>query len=174
MTIQFRNLPATTLKFDANEKVTLKVPRINAIRWIDLGFFVEHVAGGIDPTEIQDGILNIAKRIKLILDGDENKINVDGRKLFFLEKLEKGTEPATNKDDNQLASTTKTYFVQLRLDFATNRLTESDVSACLPARLFGKLDLEIEWGDVNNMFFSQCRNHYSRQLWMQNPNPRCL
>lgn len=150
--IEFRNLPATTMAYLANDKVTLKVPRVNGIRWIDLGFFVEIVSGVSEPAEIQDTILNIIKRVKLILDGDENKINVDGRKLFFLEKLEKGTEPATNKDDNQSTSATKTWFVQLRLDFATNRLSEKDASALLPARLYGKLDLEIEWGDENDMF----------------------
>jgi len=81
MTIEFRNLPATTLKFDANEKVTLKVPRVNAIRWIDMRFYVEHVATASDPAEVQDTILRIIKRIKLILDGDENKIIVDLRNL---------------------------------------------------------------------------------------------
>ncbi len=152
MTIKFRSLPATTMAFTANSKVTLKIPRVNAIRRIDLGFFIKNVAGGADPTEIQDTILNIVKRIKLILDGDENKVNVDLRKLFFVEKFEKGTEPASNKDDTQTTSETKTWYCQVALDFATNRLLDTDISALLPARLFGKLDLEIEWGDVNDMF----------------------
>ncbi|QMU53526.1 MAG: hypothetical protein GKS07_10960 [Nitrosopumilus sp.] len=152
MTIEFRNLPQKTIAFAANEKVTLAIPRVNAIRWIDMRFFITNVAGGSDPTEIQDTILNAIKKIKLILDDDDTKINVDARKLFFVEKLEKGTEPATNKDDNQVGSETKIWFVQLRLDFAKSRLRESDISALLPARLFTKLDLEIEWGDVNDMF----------------------
>lgn len=152
MAIEFRDLPQSTIAFTPNEKVTFKIPRVNAIRWIDMRFFIEIVSGGSEPAEIQDTILNIIKKVKLIIDDDDTKINVDGRKLFFLEKIEKGTEPTNNKDDDQSTSVTKQWYVQMRLDFANNRLSESDVSALLPARLFSKLDLEIEWGDEDDMF----------------------
>jgi len=153
MVIKFREIPVGTVTFGINSTQILKIPRTNAIRRIMLRFFVEAVeANTADPTEIEDTVLKIIKKIRLVFDGDENKINVDAQKMFYMEKIEKGTEPPTNKDDDQAQNTTKTWFVQLNLDFATNRLNETDVSALLPARKFSKLDLEIDWGDKDDMF----------------------
>lgn len=153
MVLEYRVLRVGTIPFDENTTKTIEIPRVNAIRWIDLAFFVESVEGGsANPTEIQDTILNIIKKIRLVVDGDENKINIDGRKAFFLEKLEKGVEPYTNKDEDHLQSGTQTWRVNLRIDFAVNRLNELDTRALLPARLFSKLDLEIDWGDLDDMY----------------------
>lgn len=156
MVLEYRNLRVDTVQFAENETKILAIPRVNAIRWIDLAFFVESVEDNTaDPTEIQDTILHIIKKIRLVVDGDENKINIDGRKAFFLEKLEKGVEPYTNKDDDHAQNTTITWRVNLRIDFAVNRLNELDTRALLPARLFSKLDLEIDWGDKDDMYSAQ-------------------
>jgi len=153
MAIEYRQRPVGTVAFDENTTKTLAIPRINAIRWLDMRFFIESVENNTaDPTEIQDTILNIIKKVRLVIDGDANKVNVDARKLFFLEKLEKGTEPYSNKDDDHTQNTTKTWEVHLRLDFASNRLNDHDLSALLPARLFAKLDLEIDWGALTDMY----------------------
>ena len=89
MVLEYRDIRIDTVAFDENTTKILAIPRVNAIRWIDLAFFVESVEGNTaDPTEIQDTILNIIKKIRLVVDGDENKINIDGRKAFFLEKIE--------------------------------------------------------------------------------------
>jgi len=153
MVFKYREIPVGTVAFLLNDTSVLKIPRVNAIRRIMLRIFVETVEANVaDPVEIQDTILNIVKKIRLVFDGDENKINVDAEKLFFMEQIEKGTEPPTNKDDDQVQNTTKLWFVNLQLDFATNRLNETDRSALLPARKFSKLDLEIDWGDKDDIF----------------------
>lgn len=153
MVKKFREIPVGTMAFLVNDTTTKKIPRVNAIRRIMLRIFVEVVENNTaDPTEQEDTILKIIKKIRLVIDGDENKINVDARKLFYVEKIEKGTEPPTNKDDNQAINTTKTWYVNLALDFATNRRDETDMSALLAARKYAKLDLEIDWGDKDDMF----------------------
>lgn len=152
MVLKFREIPVGTVDFTNNDTDVLKIPRVNAIRWIALRFFVEVVSGVTEPVEVEDTILKIIKKLRLVFDGDENKFNVDARKLFYVEKIEKGTESPTNKDDDQSVSVTKTWFVSMRIDFATNRLDETDISALLPARKFSKLDLEIDWGDIDDMF----------------------
>ena len=152
MVIKFREYKIGKLAFKADNTEVLKIPRINAIRWLDMDFFIKHVATASDPIEIQDTILNIIKSMKLTIDGDELRMNEDARKAFFFETIEKGTEPATNKDDNQALSTTKTWFVHLRWDFAVNRLNEHDIRALLPARLYSKLELSVDWGAVGDMF----------------------
>ena len=74
MVLEYRDIRIDTVAFDENTTKILAIPRVNAIRWIDLAFFVESVEGNTaDPTEIQDTILNIIKKIRLVVDGDENK-----------------------------------------------------------------------------------------------------
>ena len=152
MVIETRRLKVGTIPFVANSTQKLDIPRNNAIRRISFKAFVEHVAGGSNPTEIQDTILKILKKLRLVIDGDDNKFNLDGQKMFYLEKYQKGTEPATNKDAAQGASSTLEWYVQLDADFAQNRLDLTDVSALLPAKKFSQLVAEIEWGDVDDMF----------------------
>ena len=152
MVLETRRLKIGTIPFLANSTQKIDIPRNNAIRRISLKSFVEHVAGGSNPTEIQDTILKIIKKVRLVIDGDDNKFNLDAQKMFYLEKYQKGTEPSTNKDDDQLASTTKEWFAQLAVDFAQNKLDLTDISSLLPAKKFSQLVLEIEWGDVNDMF----------------------
>ena len=152
MVLKFREIPVGTVPFLINDTGVLKIPRVNAIRKIMLRLFIEVVSIATEPVEVEDTILKAIKKIRLVFDGDENKINVDARKLFYVEKIEKGTEPPTNKDDDQSTSTTKTWYVNLNIDFATNRLDETDISALLPARKFSKLDLEIDWGYIDDMF----------------------
>ena len=152
MVKKFREIPVGTIAFLENDTTSIKIPRVNAIRRIMLRFFVEVTSIATEPVEIEDTILKVIKKVRIVFDGDENKINVDARKLFYVEKIEKGTEPPTNKDDDQSTSTTKVWFVSLALDFATNRRDETDISALLAARKFSKLDLEIDWGDIDDMF----------------------
>ncbi len=152
MVIKFREIPVGTVAFDESQTKILKIPRVNAIRRIMLRFFVTVVSGTTEPVEIEDTILKIISKIRLVFDGDENKFNINGRSAFFLEKIEKGVEPPTNKDDNQSTSATKIWYVNLAMDFATNRRDETDISALLPARKFSKLDLEIDWGALAKMF----------------------
>ena len=152
MVLKFREIPVGTVTFDESTTKILAIPRVNAIRRMMLRFFVKVVSTTTEPVEIEDTILKIILKARLVFDGDENKFNVDGRKLFYVEKIEKGVEPPTNKDDDQSTSATKTWYVNLMIDFATNRLNETDISALLPARKFSKLDLEIDWGAITDMF----------------------
>ena len=151
MVLETRRLKIGTIPFVANSTQKLDIPRNNAIRRISARVFVEVVATTA-PTEIEDTILKILKKMRLVIDGDDNKFNVDAQKLFYMEKYEKGTEPETNKDDDQGGSSTKTWYVQLNHDFAQNRLDLTDSSALLPAKKFSQLVYEIDWGAVADMF----------------------
>lgn len=156
MAIKFREIPVGTITFDENDTKRIKIPRVNAIRRIMCRFFVKTVEDDTaDPTENEDTILNIIKKARLVFDGDDNKFNVDVRKKFYMEKLEKGTEPPTNKDDDQGQDSTKTWYVFLVFDFATNPKDETDTTALLPARKFSKLDLEMDYGAVADIFSAQ-------------------
>lgn len=151
--IRFRELIHKKIDFSASDKKSIEIPRVNAIRWLLLNFKVVVAENNTaNPTEIEDTLLNIIKKIKLIIDGDDTKVNYDGRKAFYLEKIEKGVEPPNNKDTALGQNATVTYYFQHRIDFASNRLDQTDISALLPARKYSKLDLEIEWGALSDMF----------------------
>jgi len=151
--VRFREIFVKKLTFVASDKSTIEIPRVNAIRWLLLNCYITFVENNTaNPTEIEDTILRAIKKIKLIIDGDDTKINVDARKLFFMEKIEKGAEPANNKDSLLGQNATLKYYVQLRLDFATNKLDQTDISALLPSKKYAKLDLEIEWGGIADVF----------------------
>lgn len=153
--VRFREIYVGKVPFVASDKATLPhgIPRVNAIRWLLLNFKVVVAENNTaNPTEVADTILNIIKKIKVIIDGDDTKINYDGRKAFYLEKIEKSVEPPNNKDTLLGQNATVTYYFQHRIDFASNRLDQTDISALLPAKKYAKLDLEIEWGALTDMF----------------------
>lgn len=141
-----------TIKFVANSTEKIELPKVNAIRKIIVRPFIEVTSIATEPVEIVHTILNIIKKVRVVIDGDENKINIDGLTLFMKEKRIKGTEPDTNKDDDQTTTETKLWFAQLTVDFATNILFDADASALLPAKKFSKLDLELDWGKIEDMF----------------------
>jgi len=120
-----------------------------AIRAIVLRFFVEIVNAASVPVLIEDDILKIIKKVKLTRNGSNVKYDMDGRMMFYVEKLTKGTAP--DKVAPSVAmSATATAEVTLRIDFATNRLNQRDTSALLKTRgpRLSSLVLEITWGDI--------------------------
>lgn len=151
--IKFRESKVGTIPYGDNSTQKIEIPRVNAIRRLMLKFFITVVGGSTGPVEATDTILNIIKKIRLVLDGDENKFNIDGLTWYMVEKYQKGTNPKTNKDDDHAGgSVTKVWTVYLNADFAANRLNESDSSALLPAAKYAKLDLEVDWGDINDIY----------------------
>ena len=153
LAVKFKRSKIGTVSFDENTTKKLEIPRVNAIRKLIMRIFVEAVEDNTaDPTEEAHSILNIIKKIRLVMDGDENKFNIDGMSWYFAEKYAKGSNPFTNKDDDHLQNTTKTWEVQLTADFASNRLEDNDISALLPAGKFSKLDLEFDWGDKDDIY----------------------
>ena len=155
MVLDFRELPTGTIPFKEGTKQILSIPRVNAIRWLELFCYVTTVADNTaTPTKIENAILKIIKEIRLTLDGDDHPFTVDAKQFFYLEAMEKGTDPPTNKDDIQTKDTTKTWYVQLRHDFATNRLDETDISGLFPSKRYSMCDLEITWGKLRDMFLN--------------------
>ena len=153
MPLKNRLLPVGTVEFDENTTKKLKIPRNNAIRRMIMKFFVTFVEGNTaNPTEIEDTILKIIKRMKLIIDGDDAKFSSDAQKWFYFEKYSKRTEPYTNKDSVLGQNASIKYEVTLTADFAINKLDLSDISALLPAKKYSQLELEIEWGAVSDVF----------------------
>lgn len=151
--LNWRNVKLGKIPFVASDKQSLAIPRVNAYRWLSMLFKIVVVENNTaNPTEVEDTILNIVKKVKLILDKDDVKFSYDLKKKFYKQKIRKGTEPSNNRNTLLGQNETKTYYVHIRHDFASNPLDQSDISAMLPTKKYSELTLEIEWGALANMF----------------------
>jgi len=153
MTLQTkkRNL-SEKISFTKNETTRIEVPQDNLIRRLSLLVTVGLVTTTTAGTGIkEDGYLNLLRKVRLTMGGDENKINVDGVKLAFVEEIQKGTAPSIDSVVVPATSSSNTKQLLLTLDFAQFRQQLLDFSALLDAPNLSSLDLEIDWGDISNI-----------------------
>lgn len=143
--MDWQERPVGTIAFSANSKGTLDIPRDNPIRRLIMRFRFNLTTGGIAPTYKEDDILNLIRKIRLVMEGNENKFNISGRLWWYLEKFEKKTKPYFVAPTSSV-NTTADAIVTLIADFATDRTDENDVSALLMSQDMGSLKLEIDWG----------------------------
>lgn len=150
---QFRNIKVGKIPFLASDKQSIPLSRVNPLRWVSMYFKIVVVeSGALNPTEVEDTILNIVKNVKLTLDKDDVKFSYDLRKKFYKHKVRKGTEPSNNRNALIAAGQTVIYYVRIRQDFASNPLDQNDISALLPVAKYGELTLQVEWGALADMF----------------------
>jgi hypothetical protein len=142
---EWQERPVGTIAFAASSKGTLDIPRDNPIRRIIMRFRFGLTTGASAPTYKEDDILNLITKIRLVMEGNENKFNISGRLWWFLEKFEKKTKPYYVAPPTAI-STTADSIVTLIADFATDRTDENDITALLMAQDMGSLKLEIDWG----------------------------
>lgn len=102
------------------------------------------------PTYTEDDILNVIKKIRCVLNGNDNKFNTNARLWFYVEEYEKSTLCRKIAPTSSV-STTADAEVVLIADFAQERLNEDDISALLPARRFASIRLEIDWGGTTDL-----------------------
>lgn len=138
-----------TLVFADSSVLKLELPRQNVIRRIGINFEgTLTVAGGTtDGTLVEDGILNLLRRIELKANGSDTLKSVNAKTLFFKAQFEDGSsdvlvQPAVTVGAN-------TFRVQLYLDMLLKN-TVRDTVALLDARRLTGFDLFITTGDGSN------------------------
>ena len=145
MPIEFNERPVGQVDFSANNTKKLDIPRDRMLRRMVMRIILNLTTGGTAPTYTEDDILNVVKKIRLVLNGNDNKFNTSARLWFYVEQFEKGTAVQRVAPTSAI-STTADAEVVLIADFAQERTNEDDISALLPARRFASITLEVDWG----------------------------
>jgi len=150
MVIQTKERPlGTSIPFVANKTQRVDIDRDNLIRRISILFkIVVTTATTAGTTIIEDDLLNIIRKIRLVMDADDNKFNVDGLKWLIVEQNEKGTIPQRDAFVIPGSGTSTTFNILLNADFAQARQNLSDLSALLDSPNKSSLKLEIDWGSI--------------------------
>jgi len=141
-----------TIPFAADETKGMDIPMDNNIRAITVTPLVDLTKGTTAATgAIPDGLLNLMKKLRLVMNGDDNKFNVDAVKHYKVEAIEKGiSAPLTAIADP--AVTVADSKTTLRFDFAKFRQDLRDISALLPAPQLSSLRLECDWGSIADLY----------------------
>ena len=140
------------IAFKANQTRSIEIPQDNDLRGIILRPSIDLTKGATGATAtIADGILNAMKKVRLVMDGDDNKFNVDAVKAYKVESAERGVRPTLDALPATVVDTTGLE-VQIIFDFANFRQDLSDISALLPAPDKSSLDLEIDWGSIADLY----------------------
>ena len=158
--IQTKSRPLTDkLAFDESSTKTLDIPMDNDIRRMSLLVNIDIVQGATPGSVLHDsgmGILPLLKKIRLVMNSDDNKFNLDGTKWYIVETMEKGTTPQLTTLPTP--SVTATYYVLLQADFASFRQDLSDISALLPAPDLSSLVLEVDYGKADGDLYETIAN----------------
>ena len=150
MVLQTKERPLSgSVPFVANTTQRIEIDRDNLIRRMALLFVIKVTTATTEGTTIiQDDLLNIVKKIRLVMDADDNKFNVDLTKWFFVEQIEKGTTPFRDSFAIPSSGNSTTFKILVNADFAQARQNLSDVTALLDAPNKSSLNLEIDWGSI--------------------------
>jgi len=153
MVLQTKERPLSGgIPFIKNTTQKIEVDRDNLIRRMALLFIIKVTTASTAGVDIiQDDLLNIVKKIRLVMDADDNKFNVDLTKWFFVEQIEKGTTPSRDSFAVPSSGTSTTFKILVNADFAQARQNLSDVTALLDAPNKSSLNLEIDWGSITDV-----------------------
>ena len=153
MVVQTKERPLSVpLTVVVNNTTRVEIDRDNLIRRLSMLFRINIVTATTPATGIiEDDLLNLVKKIRLVMDADDNKFNVDATKWFFVETFEKGTTPFKDTFVVPAMSTNTTFEFILTADFAQRRQDLSDTSALLDAPNKSSLFLEVDWGDISDI-----------------------
>jgi len=153
MVLQTKERPLSgQIDFIKNKTAKIIVDRDNLIRRMAMLFtFVVTTTTTAGTTIIQDDLLNAVRKIRLVMDADDNKFNVDLTKWLFVEQIEKGTLPFRDAFSIPSTGTSQTFQVLVNADFAQARQNLSDVTALLDAPNKSSLSLEIDWGSISDV-----------------------
>ena len=150
MVLQTKERPLSgSIEFKINDTSKIAIDRDNLIRRMAMLFTITvTTATTAGATIIEDDLLNIVKKIRLVMDADDNKFNVDLTKWLFVEQIEKGTLPQRDVFVIPSTGTSTTFKILVNADFAQARQNLSDVTALLDAPNKSSLSLEIDWGSI--------------------------
>ena len=150
MPVQWNERPIGSVPYITNTTQVLVVPRDKPIRRITMRVVLSLTTTATAPTYTEDDMLNVIKKIRLVMNGNDNKFNVNARLWFYVEQYEKGTQVQRIAPTTTI-STTADAVVTLIADFAQDRKNEDDFTALLPARRLSSLNLEIDWGGTTDI-----------------------
>lgn len=155
MVLQTKERPLSlNLEYKLNDTGRVEIDRDNLIRRLVLQFEITldtPAAMTAGTTPIEDDILNVVKKIRLVMDADDNKFNIDLTKWLIVEQIEKGTIPQRDALSIPAAGNTSTHVVVVNADFAIFRQQLADIQALLDAPNKSSLNLEIDWGDITDV-----------------------
>lgn len=153
MTLQTKERPLSeTLLFKADDTSRVEIDRDNLIRRIAMLFEITITSGAAAGTTIiQDDLLNLVKKIRLVMDADDNKFNVDLTKWLIVEQIEKGAIPVRDTFAIPANGTSSTFYILVNADFAQARQNLSEISSLLDAPNKSSLFLEVDWGNIDDV-----------------------
>lgn len=118
-------------------------------RWIRAIMLHTQIVESQSGTPVTTGILNWHSAIRVVASGNDTLKNVNGYRLWSVNKYEHGTQlPFDTIGSLDTGLTKNAYF---ELHFALNPKNPFDVSALLPAHLLSTLDLFIDFGALTLM-----------------------
>ncbi len=153
MTLKLRHrrvAPITTLV--QSDSTTIEIPQDNPLRRITLNFRQVFTGGGTMANGRPDGFLNIIKRIRVVMDGFDNKFDVDARTYLQASTFQDGTIPyVENVGVNKATPATITNLLTLTIDFAQLKNNLNDFSGLLIAPALSSLYLIIDYGGRSDL-----------------------
>jgi len=155
-TVQQKERPLSEQNvFTKNKVIKVDIDQDNLIRRLGLLLTVNMstpsaMTAATNPRE--NGLVSLVKKIKVIMDTDENKFDVDAVKLRIVEAIEKGTPQFQDTLAAPAAGASNTLRAFLVLDFAQQRQNLRDLSALLNAPNLTSLKFSVDWGGETDLF----------------------
>jgi len=156
VTVQQKERPLSEQNvFTKNKVVKNDIDQDNLIRRLTLLLTVTmSTAAAMTAATLprENGLVSLVKKIKVIMDTDENKFDVDAFKMRVVEAIEKGAPQFEDTLAAPAAGTSNTLRALITLDFAQQRQNLRDLSALLNAPNLTSLKFSVDWGDETNLF----------------------
>lgn len=128
--------------------VAIAIPRDRFIKEIDLYFnLVLNNAGGTDVLVTEAEIISLLKRLRVVVNGKDTLIDVNGYRKWLIDNFTYNTKPYTNIASSIPAGGSATYEFEIPIVFAINPVIEWDLSAVVPAHLTSSFYVYCEMGD---------------------------
>lgn len=143
-----------TVSYLANDTSQLIMAQDNPYRRMVLDFEV-HIFGGATTApsvpKVND-YLNLIKKISLKFGSASTQLTYSAVDKYFMDLFEYGTLPQKDALSTPTATNTTTMHFRTIIDFAQNRKVLSDFSALFNAPAKDSVTLEIEWGDISDVY----------------------
>jgi len=152
MTLKLRHrrvAPETTL--NNNDSTTIEIPQDNPVRRVTLNFTQVFTESGTTALARPNGFLNIIKRIRVVMDGFDNKFDVDARTYFEASTFQNGTTPFIQNTQVLASPANITSLLTLTIDFAQLKNNLNDFSGLLNAPALSSLNLIIDYGGLSDL-----------------------
>jgi hypothetical protein len=153
MTLKLRHrrvAPKTTLINGGS--TTIEIPQDNPLRRITLNFEQKNTNGSGTTSPVLNGFLKVVKRIRIVMDGFDNKFDVDLETYNQANIFQNGTSPFISLVTTP--ATTSTLFTSestFTIDFGQLKNNLNDFSGLLNAPALSSLNLIIDYGTQSDV-----------------------